>query len=725
MSEQMKLPEHLVFGLDIGTRSIVGTVGYREKEEFHVAAQFVKEHETRAMVDGQIHDISKVGDTIALVKQELEKQIGRQLQDVCIAAAGRVLRTVTTTVELEFPEESIVNSENIHSLDLLGIEKAQNELQEKNDSDIHFYCVGYSVIRYYLNGYMIGNLEGHKATRISEEVIATFLPEEVVDGLYAAVERAGLHVANLTLEPIAAIRVAIPEKFRLLNIGLVDVGAGTSDICLTKDGSVTAYGMIPMAGDELTEIIARQYLVDFEMAEHIKLSVGKCYEAAKNITEAAMPNITYQDIIGIEHILEPEEVCTLLEAALEEETQKVAGKIIELNGGKTVSAVFVVGGGGKFPGYTQKLAQKLGIMEERVALRGEEVLGQVHFFQPDIKKDSLLVTPIGICLNSYDKKNNFIFVNFNGERIKLYDNDKLTVAEAAMQAGFPNESLFPRRGAALNFTVNGNPRIVRGELGEAASIKVNGIISGINTPISSNDIIQIAASTQGQEACQNIEDLPEFHDNIQVSVNGSKVICPKFVQVNGKLVSSFYSIQKNDEIIILNYYKLEQIIEFMDVILPMGTMVYINNREASLHDRVYDNFTVDWNLKAADQLRLNQEEPDTWKNLAEADDTEYYHIERERKPVQDLAAQEYSEEKIEKNTEFTEKITEGIQVIVNQQPVMLHGKSKYIFVDIFDFINFDLKSPKGRKIVTKINGTSAQYTELLKPNDVLDIYWED
>ena len=50
----------------------------------------------------------------------------------------------------------------------MGIEtKAQEELQENKDSDIHFYCVGYWVIRYYLNGYVMGNLEGHKASRVS------------------------------------------------------------------------------------------------------------------------------------------------------------------------------------------------------------------------------------------------------------------------------------------------------------------------------------------------------------------------------------------------------------------------------------------------------------------------------------------------------------------------------------------------------------------------------
>ena len=49
-----------VFGLDIGTRNVVGTVGYREGREFYVAGQCSMEHETRAMLDGQIHDVPQL-----------------------------------------------------------------------------------------------------------------------------------------------------------------------------------------------------------------------------------------------------------------------------------------------------------------------------------------------------------------------------------------------------------------------------------------------------------------------------------------------------------------------------------------------------------------------------------------------------------------------------------------------------------------------------------------
>ena len=142
MNETQTFEQPYVFGLDIGTRNVVGTVGYKEGNEFVVVAQYIMQHETRAMIDGQIHDIGRVGSVIRTVKEELEKQIECPLTEVCIAAAGRVLKTVTTNVEYEYPEETVVTREDIHTLDLLGIEKAQSILKEKNDTRYKFYCVG-------------------------------------------------------------------------------------------------------------------------------------------------------------------------------------------------------------------------------------------------------------------------------------------------------------------------------------------------------------------------------------------------------------------------------------------------------------------------------------------------------------------------------------------------------------------------------------------------------
>ena len=738
-----------VFGLDIGTRNVVGTVGYQtDDKEFVVTAQYVREHETRAMLDGQIHDIGRVAKTIKEVKDELEKQTGQPLEEVCIAAAGRVLKTVTTHVEYEYAQESVVTGEDVHTLNLLGIEKAQETLKEVNDTSYKFYCVGYSTVKFFLNDEVFISLEGHKANKIGEDIIVTFLPEDVVDGLYAAVGQAGLSVANMTLEPIAAINVAIPENYRMLNIALVDVGAGTSDISITRDGSIIAYGMIPHAGDEMTEVIVQHFLVDFNMAESIKLQ------------STTSDTVTYKDIMSIEHTIPAQDVWDVAAPVVDNIAQEVSAKIRELNGDKTVSACFVVGGGGKIHGFTEKLAEDLDLPEERVALRGEEVLGDVTFEQEDIKKDPLLVTPIGICLNYYEQRNNFIMVRFNGERIKLYDNNRLKIVDAALQAGFSNDELFPKRGTPINFTVNGVARLVRGEAGEGAVVTMNGKPASINTPLEPNSEIIIEPSTAGEAAEYKISQLDEYnHSVITFIINGRKVSCPRFVQVNGRLEPEDYSIRENDVIETRNYYTVRQIAQFMDLVIDTDQMIFVNNEEADLDTLVYENFSVEWKTDEYGVARIdNNNYNDTQEsdsddasvlaeqdaNSTESDNTVTRTSEQMMNQVLDELHDEFAKEaeasavpenelpenELPKN-DIQEEIHEEdssentVTVIVNGEPVELSGKDTYIFVDIFTHISFDLQAGKGRAIATIINGRDAQFSEELHEGDKIELYWKE
>lgn len=690
----------LVFGLDIGTRSIVGTVGYLNGGKFHVLAQRSREHETRAMLDGQIHDIGKVGETISRVKEQLEEDLGRELTEVCIAAAGRVLRTVTTYVEHSFESDREITQEDVYSLCTMGVEKAYEEFQNSNtDTDMKFYCVGYTAMRYYMNGYQMGNLEGHKAKTIAVDLIATFLPDDVVDGLYKAVELAGLHVANLTLEPIAAIQVAIPEKFRMLNMALVDVGAGTSDISITKEGTITAYGMIPVAGDSLTDILVQHCLVEFEMAEQIK---RKC---------RTQETIEYEDIMGLPQTIKAVEVLELLEPEIERMTQLVSDTIKELNGDKPVSAVFVVGGGGMVPGYTEKLAEKLGIVKERVAIRGQEVMQSIVFELENARKDAMMVTPIGICLSYYVQSNNFIFVEFNGERIKLYDNGKLSVTDAAMQMQFPNDQLFPRKGEALLFTINGKTRMVRGEQGEAAVIRVNGNEADMYTRVHNGDRIVVTPSTEGEPAVLEIGKLPELGDALQVYVNGRQISLPKTAEVNGHRENEFYRIRPNDDIRIQNSYTVKEIAEFLDV--PLGEDIKVNDTAARSDTRVYEHFTVSWNMEKA----LVQ---GTYADLPDTDIEEEAHREEPEMQKAETAAEE-----VQKDQET--QLPHPLTVIVNHTPITMQGKASYVFVDVFDYIDFDLgtSAAAGRSIVTNLNGRPAQYMEALSEGDVIEIYWKN
>ena len=714
--------ENLIFGLDIGTRSIVGTVGYRTSaREFVAVAQSVRFHETRAMLDGQIHDIGAVAATIGEVKRELENKIGKRLTGVCIAAAGRVLKTRQVRIDYDLEGEAVIDNGMIHTMELMGVEKASDVLRREEKGGGNYFCVGYSVTKYYLGDVAIMNLEGHKGTAIGADLLATFLPRDVTDGLYAATDRAGLEVINLTLEPIAAINIAIPQKFRLLNLALVDVGAGTSDICITSEGSVTAYGMIPKAGDFLTESIMQKYLVEFKTAEDMKIGIS-----------GKKKKITYKDIIGSKVSVAVEDLKATLGDPMKELARMIADKIKELNGGKSPSAVFLVGGGGKTPGFTDMIAAALKIPAERVALRGAEVLGEVRFVEENIKKDPMLVTPIGICLNYYEQNNNFIFARVNGELLRLYDNGHLTVMDAAMGIGIDTSSLFPRRGDGVSFTFNGKSRLVRGEAGDAAVIKVNGAPGSIASPVVRGDEIVITPSTKGTPAEVSVESLAEGARSICFNVNGRKVAAPRLLLVNGVEAQPGQMVADGDNIEEADYYTAGRLFEYMDIDV-VGT-ISINNVPALASDKVYENFSIDFELAGDDSELDNHEEMLQDVSGVEAEEKE----QESGKPLEnteDAGPRNFfmSDEKVtsaeksgqEESSKQKPAGSQNITVIVNNTPVSLKGKDLFRLVDVLDvYPSFDTKNPQGDKAIIRINGEDTDFIHEIYQGDRIDLRWE-
>ena len=278
------VPSEPIFALDIGTRNVIGLVARPDGDRLRIEAICQQEHEERAMRDGQIHDIPKVVRAVRAVRQQLEALTGQRLSQVAIAAAGRALQTHRARARQEVGLEHMIDPARLRGLELAAIQDAVGSLR----SDEH-HCVGYSIVHYYLDGQLIANLEGQRGKVIEVELIATFLPRVVTDSLVAVCHQAGLEVLNLTLEPIAAINAAVPANMRALNLALVDIGAGTSDIALTQQGTVTAYAMVPQAGDSLTEAIAEAHLLDFMEAERVKHALA---------TEGA---VTFTDVLGLSH----------------------------------------------------------------------------------------------------------------------------------------------------------------------------------------------------------------------------------------------------------------------------------------------------------------------------------------------------------------------------------------------------------------------------------------
>ena len=503
-------PEHMVFALDIGTRSLIGMVGTVEDGKVKIIAIEREEHAERAMVDGQIEDIEKVAGLAKKVKKRLESRIHCELKHVCVAAAGRALRTKRAEFELELPGTQLIDDEIISRLEAGAIGRAEDAFEAENSAEEitgRFYLVGYTVCQYYLDQYMISSLKDHRGRNVRVDLIATFLPSEVVESLYTTMHKIGLDVASITLEPIAAINAAIPENLRLLNLVMVDIGAGTSDIAACMDGSVTGYTMATVAGDEITEAIMKKYLVDFETAETIKAQTDQKEE------------ISFTDILGIEQCISREELLKCIEGMTELLSKEIAQKVLDVNGGPP-SALFLAGGGSKLAGLKERITEVLQMDENRVAIAGNNFRANAFSDEYDLNNPEY-ATPLGIVISSgLNLINDSFRVTLNNRPAKLFRSGSFTALNLLMMNGFNFQDILGRSGLNITVMLNGRRKVFYGTSAQPASLfnKKEGKLSDV---IHAGDIIDFMPAISGESAKACLGDVEGAKECLEITLNGA------------------------------------------------------------------------------------------------------------------------------------------------------------------------------------------------------------
>lgn len=484
----------LIYALDIGTRSVVGVVGRPSGGRFKALEIEMAEHGSRAMLDGQIDNIHQVGALARTVTDRLEERLGVRLERVCVAAAGRALRTQSGSFAMDISEEKVISSETISRLEAGALSAAEEALQMEDEVRRQFFMVGYTVAQYRLDNYPLASLLDHTGKKAEADVVATFLPGEVVESLYAAMRAADLQVSSLTLEPIAAMNAAIPAELRLLNLALVDIGAGTTDIAVCRDGSVTGYTMATIAGDEITEAIMRTFLVDFQTAETMK----------RNLRPGE--DVQYTDILGLENKASFEEIHAAIQEPMGRLSEAIAAQVTELNGGAP-SAVFLAGGGSKLAGLREKAAASLGMDERRVAIAGNNFSKSAFADEIDLNNPEY-ATPLGIAVSAaLGLLNDSYVITLNGETAKLFRSGSLTVRDILLMNGYTYADMLGRSGRNLGVTLNGRHMILRGEPAVPAILRVNGEETPINALVHAGDNIRFKPARSGKDAAKTLGEL--------------------------------------------------------------------------------------------------------------------------------------------------------------------------------------------------------------------------
>ncbi len=707
-----------IFALDIGTRSVVGIILEKIDGFFHVIDILSKEHAERAMLDGQIHDVLAVSKVITEIKEALEKKYG-PLRKVCVAAAGRSLKTERAKAVVSIQGKPMMLKQDILHLELTAVQSAQAKVAEKHSPDKNqtYYCVGYSVLYYHLDGEEIGNLMDQQGIEASAEIIATFLPKVVVESLMAALHRSDLEMEALTLEPIAAINVLIPPSMRRLNVALVDIGAGTSDIAITDSGTVVAYGMVPVAGDEITEAISDQFLLDFPLAEQAKRELN------------TKEQITITDILGFETELKSAEVIIQITRALDDLAKAICREILRLNNNKPPKAVMLVGGGSLTPKLPEKIAAILQLPGNRVAIRGIDAISALTIAE-HIQRGPELVTPIGIAIAAHSTPVQYVSVYVNGDPVRLFDIKEVTVGESLLAAGMKMNKLYGKPGLAKIITLNNQAVTIPGKLGEAPVLLLNGKSCSLDDRVQNGDQIIVEKGADGEATILQIKDLIDHIPNLRLTVNGQTVEISPAVICNGKVTTNKKMVEDRDEISYKQPETIDELLAHMNLADDFTALepfyLTVNGTEIEVpfaSGRLFLNgaeTTKDAVIHDKDRIEMVNGKKVTAKMLAE-----WRKIQLERSiPIF------FNGNKIILSKKAAEMIREDNSLNENdelfsgdQLTIVEHKADPFIFQDLFRQVEIEVpEKTNGTYILLKNNQPTTFYDQVNSGDD-LKIVW--
>lgn len=701
----------VIFALDIGTRSIIGMLGRAEEGRFHVSAIEKEEHGRRAMLDGQIVEIEQVAEVARRVIGRLEEKAQVRLRRVCVAAAGRALKSQSAQFTLEFDSLRQAGEDLIGQLEAGAVSEAERQLAGENAGQGRFYMVGYTARQYVVDGYPMTNLLDHRGKVFQADVVATFLPSGVVESLYAVTARLGLEVSSLTLEPIAALNAAIPEGIRLLNLVLVDVGAGTSDIAVCREGSVVGYTMATVAGDEITELLMRSLLVDFPTAERLKMNLN------------SVEPIPYLDILGMKHEIGSESLGELLQPAAQRLAKEIAERVLDLNGGPP-SAVFLAGGGSKLQGLAQLVAGALDMSEARVALAGNH-FEQSAFSNEFSLNDPEYATPLGIGASAaLGMINDSYMVTLNGYPAKLFRNGSLCLRDVLLMNGFHYGDMMGRTGANLSYTLNGRREFLRGMPGTDARMRVNGQEAELTALIQAGDRIDFTPARAGTPAAQTLGQRlgKDFPGN---------------VTVNGEPRGLDYAIRQGDQVEALGAafpekpsVKARPLPEALQLsrsakaaVQPEEPPVERSGGSASKPAQAPSRPAPPVEVESpAQETPANLEkalvEPEKPAEALKKSKSTAPAAAPAPEPVEKKIASRAQEERAAGQLSFG-----GLQVVLNGEPLRLPPKEEgggYFLMDLLEHSGLDFEK-LDRPVELKVNGAEGQFSQVLRPNDQVTI----
>ena len=361
-------------GLDIGTTKIVAMVG--EKNQFNkVKILGVGKSQSLGVHRGVVNNITQTIQSIKIAVDEAQSKSGVDVKEVAVGIAGQHIRSLQHSdyITRENPDE-VINENDIDKL----IDQVYKLVMLPGEEIIHvlpqdFKVDGQSEIKEPIGMY---------GSRLEANFHIVVGQVSSIRNIGKCIKSSGLDMGDITLEPLASSDAVLSEEEKEAGVALIDIGGGTTDVAIFKDGIIKHTAVIPFGGNVITEDIKEGCSIIGNQAEQLKIKFGSAWPGENKDSEiVSIPGLRGRDPKEISLKTLSKIINARVVEIIEQAYLEIKNYGHEDSKKKLIAGIVLTGGGSQLR-HLKQLAEYVTGMDTRIGFPGEHLAGDSNEYNP-------------------------------------------------------------------------------------------------------------------------------------------------------------------------------------------------------------------------------------------------------------------------------------------------------------------------------------------------------
>ena len=361
-------------GLDIGTTKIVAMVG--EKNQFNkVKVLGVGKSQSLGVHRGVVNNITQTIQSIKIAVDEAQSKSGIEVKEVAVGIAGQHIRSLQHSdyITRENPEE-VINDNDIDKL----IDQVYKLVMLPGEEIIHvlpqdFKVDGQSEIKEPIGMY---------GSRLEANFHIVVGQVSSIRNIGKCIKSSGLEMGDITLEPLASSDAVLSNEEKEAGVALIDIGGGTTDVAIFKDGIIKHTAVIPFGGNVITEDIKEGCSIIGNQAEQLKIKFGSAWPGENKDSEiVSIPGLRGRDPKEISLKTLSKIINARVVEIIEQAYLEIKNYGHEDSKKKLIAGIVLTGGGSQLR-HLKQLTEYVTGMDTRIGFPGEHLAGDSDEYNP-------------------------------------------------------------------------------------------------------------------------------------------------------------------------------------------------------------------------------------------------------------------------------------------------------------------------------------------------------